>query len=454
MTNKVELGNFIDEINHRLHKARRREQEKSRTFAHHFNVFDYLNTREQGLSLVLADLFNPIANHGQGTLFLREFLQELKLKFDINLPDFDANDVDVRTEETISKGRRIDIYITIKESFCLAIENKPYAKDQDNQIGDYLKFLEKSFPGPNNFLLIYLSPDGSRPEEYSLSSTEYENWEGHFVLMAYHSKSDLVKDDFRIPFTLSEWLGICKNCCKVDRLRWYLEDLVNFCAKKFGGKRMTTDIDTKELMEIVFSDSGKRLETVRTITEYWPDIERNIYLKFADKLIQRIKEEVRISFPKELELEPEIQSNRRGGKILYFSRKSWKRYQINTEDKEDWNAIGIVLPPSSDGDDVYIGVYRPKRDNLVHEEEGHWDALDERLKKKFDATWNKDDDPHWHIRRNMKPKYRNWRNLLPEIHKELNGEKTDIIDYYTNEFLQLVKKAVPIINDIELAMKS
>lgn len=451
MINEVDLKHFLNEVNHRLHMARRLDQERSQTNAHRFNVFDYLNTREQGLSLVLADLFNPIANHGQGILFLKEFLKELKLKFDINLPDFDANDVDVRTEETISKGRRIDIYITIKESYCLAIENKPYAKDQDNQISDYLEHLEKSFPDPNNFLLVYLSPDGGRPDEYSLSSAEYENWKGHFALMAYHSKPGMDNDDFLVPFALSEWLAVCRKSCKAGRLHWFLRDLKTFCTEKFGGEQMTMDIDTKEIKRLVFSDLGKYLDTTKTIARKWPEIENNIYQQFAEKLFKRIEESIEDALPGEESLEFDKLNKMSGGKRLYLRSKSWKNYQT-AKGYEDWNVVGIEPSNSSELNDWFIGVYRPRFSDLDPKEEDRWKTLDERFGQEFDTTW-KDDDKNWHIYRYLKKKYRNWRDLIPEIHRELNGEKTEIIDYYSNEFLELVKKAVPIVNEVESSNK-
>lgn len=68
---------FFSELSPRLETARALERELDRQLARRFNVFHYLSTIEVGLSRIIADLLNPEARHGQGTLFLRTLLDEL-----------------------------------------------------------------------------------------------------------------------------------------------------------------------------------------------------------------------------------------------------------------------------------------------------------------------------------------------------------------------------------------
>ena len=131
--NSMERQRFFAELAPRLDTARTLERELDRNLARRFNVLDYLRTDELGLSRIIAD-------------------------------------------------RRIDISVQIGEGdgrYCLAIENKPYAGDQVNQVRDYLEYLGKEYCA--RFLLIYLSPTGEGPSESSIHKTELEErWKDRF----------------------------------------------------------------------------------------------------------------------------------------------------------------------------------------------------------------------------------------------------------------------------------
>ena len=91
--------------------------------------------------------------------------------------DFEDTDISVTVERQIKANRRVDISVEIKpreprdkEPFCLAIENKPYAADQPNQVKDYLDYLKERYQ--DRALLIYLSRSGDAPSEDSIKASE------------------------------------------------------------------------------------------------------------------------------------------------------------------------------------------------------------------------------------------------------------------------------------------
>ena len=149
---------FFSELAPRLAAARSRDRELDRRLARRFNVFDYLRTDELGLSRVIADLLDSGAGHGQGTLFLRALLDGLN-QFR-PWPDLDARRSSAVVEHRIPSGRKIDVVVRVvasdQETWCLAIENKPYAGDQENQVRDYLEYFGEKFG--ERILLLYLSP--------------------------------------------------------------------------------------------------------------------------------------------------------------------------------------------------------------------------------------------------------------------------------------------------------
>jgi PD-(D/E)XK nuclease superfamily protein len=139
-----------------------------------YNIFYILkNINEKEVithSPILADLLNVNGQHMQGDLFYKEFLKQLEIE---NINDFMFNDeiyFKVETEKWTGDGS-IDIFISYYETnkrFVIAIENKRGAKDQDKQLERYYKYLKNVHK--SNFLLIYLTPYGNDPEEYSISS--------------------------------------------------------------------------------------------------------------------------------------------------------------------------------------------------------------------------------------------------------------------------------------------
>ncbi|MGX9985806.1 PDDEXK-like family protein [Soonwooa purpurea] len=104
-------------------------------------------------SVLLADLLSPEGSHGQKGLFLKLFLDSLN----IDSTNFEYAKVHREyyigeIDEHYTQGGRIDILIEINHQKIL-IENKIYAKDQENQLERY----HQAFP---NAKILYLTIDG------------------------------------------------------------------------------------------------------------------------------------------------------------------------------------------------------------------------------------------------------------------------------------------------------
>ncbi len=237
-----EYSEFFSNLSHRITTARRIELELDRRLARRFNVLDYVRTDELGLSRIIADLLNPSATHGQGTLFLERFFSVFSEHVDFRKRlDLDVLHISVAVEKEITEQRRIDVFVEIVEGeskYALAIENKPFADDQLRQVHDYLLYLRERFG--NRFSLIYLSPPGEGPSAESVSLEELRsNWKERFRILSYAGVSEALQDDrfrpFRIPeLSLDDWLHACRRDCEVDRLRWFLGDVADFCHREFG----------------------------------------------------------------------------------------------------------------------------------------------------------------------------------------------------------------------------
>lgn len=116
-----------------------------------FNLFDVLHVGHYEVrthSPMLAELLNPQGSHGQGAVFLQNFLAVLEID------DFDAELARVTLEVSIGDLGRVDIEITDRKGRRLLIENKIYAGLQERQLERYHQHDPKA-----NLLFLTLNGD-------------------------------------------------------------------------------------------------------------------------------------------------------------------------------------------------------------------------------------------------------------------------------------------------------
>ena len=277
----------------RLTAARRIERELSRVLANRFNPFDYLRTDELGLSRILGDLFNPNASHGQGTVFLLRLLERVRARLPIQrVPTLEPAAVRTRCERPIDDGGRLDISIEIgtrrAEPLCIAIENKPYAADGEGQVDAYLKFLRSRYP--QRHLLIYLSPHGGLPSSESLPPDAPTDGLATLAYCPPAQASGERDSTIQLHFALTDWLRECSLSCDVDRLRWFLRDMENFCHTTFGGP-MTTAREHREVRDFILENDDNLLAAL-AVLEAYPATRNEVIAGFLDRLCERVTREL------------------------------------------------------------------------------------------------------------------------------------------------------------------
>ena len=277
------LERFFNELTPRLEGARNEERELDRRLARKFNAFDYLRTDEQGLSKLIADLLDPKGKHGQGDAFLCRFLDLLGTAGFDRLGDLRNGRVHI--EFPIKDQRRLDIVVHTDRR-CLAIENKPYADDQPDQIKDYLDGLRSHY---EEFLLLYLSPQGESPSEDSVRPADLQGEAGKSLrIMPYHHRvKDVWDDDFeRTDFGLTHWLRECSVHCDVERLCWFLREAETYCEKKFGGSAVTKG-ENDIIKDFVLADD-RNWTTALAIKEALPEILAVVHRQFLESISSRL----------------------------------------------------------------------------------------------------------------------------------------------------------------------
>ena len=453
----MEYEQFFDELASRLKTTKDLDREFDRRLAHRFNVFDYLQDDELGLSRIIADLLDPEGKHGQGTLFLQTLLSLEGPKNRREWPRLDGSHISVvvKRELRIPSGRQIDISIRIDgddgETYCLAIENKPYADDQVNQVRDYLYFLREKFR--ERFLLIYISPTGQAPSQGSVSKRELKESKDHFAIMPYdggqEEPADKFYDDFRIPHSVADWLKECQKNCEVDRLRWFLRDAETFCRRRFGGQAMITDREREAAVKFVLSNPSN-LKTALAVYGSWPDVVDRVCKGFLEELCSRIKSSVKKNetlkqFAGDICVDSEYVVKAWKTKVWLY-RKCWSRYPVRS-DHHGRTIIGLMnerLGP--DGMGFFVGSPM-MRGEMEGEFKNRRKRLDTRLVSALACGKDTDHCPWWW--NGLDQDKKNWSSLIPILYHEKNNQDGEIMRYFVGQFVKIAEIAIPIINEIE-----
>ena len=438
-------------------------RELDRNFAARFNYFDYISTDELGLSKIISDLLNPNQNHGQQYLFLNELIRLFTTLGNSSItlpPDVSTiknSSVLVTTEKYIDNGRRIDILIefaTSAETYCIAIENKPFAGDQENQIKDYLKYLVKKFG--DYFLLIYLSSYGEPPDEHSVD-INYLNANGiegnRFAILPfvyYRDESDEL-EQYRVQFSFVEWLTGCQKLCVAQRLRLFLQDFEKYCQNEFGEQTMTTHGE-KEFIKSFLMKNPENLKYALAVSESWSELCSETFKNFLNLLCIRIKEAIEESpdlapYKQKFRITKEYKTKNEGKHSyvgLVLKSRSANDNSSTIEEEYCWIQFGA----DEEGPDLWwLGVHITNtndmfRNLICHEISSRYPDWRKRYANCNVYSYLKDLD--WGRNNSIG----DWSKLVREIIGECESEEGKILNLYVNEFVEFAKLTLPRIDEI------
>lgn len=217
--NYNQLSSFFEGLDYYLHVSREAQERLDLQLASRFSVFDYISISENKISEVLADLLNPKGKHGQGRLFLDLFLHQC-IRTSPNKNHISSCiqlDFQVFTEYRTINNRPMDIYLKSND-FGIAIENKLWAKEQNEQLSAYMEHLELTFG--NHYLFIFLTVESRDPQ-----SIPIQKWKN---LLTTGNALHLYYDINIIP-----WLLSCREKCQADKIRHFLNDFSNYIQQNF-----------------------------------------------------------------------------------------------------------------------------------------------------------------------------------------------------------------------------
>ncbi|EGK8088914.1 PD-(D/E)XK nuclease family protein [Campylobacter sp. CNRCH_2016_3089] len=167
---------------------------------------------------ILKSLLDPSENHKQGRLFLDLFLKEIKLEGWFRESD---------NVKVLKEYKNIDIYIHNGTKHII-LENKIWAKDQNEQIARYIDTLNNG--EKKDIAVIYLTPYGDRdPSENSLNGWNIENVENELFLKRGNDK--VLYRQISYEKEILTWLKKSqekvKNFCNLNQTIEFYKDAIN-----------------------------------------------------------------------------------------------------------------------------------------------------------------------------------------------------------------------------------
>lgn len=268
-----EIQNLLKTVSNEIQLINTSKRLYAKQLAPDFSIFNYIATNETNLSYILADLLNPKGSHQQDDLFLKHFIK-------ICLPSLQCPEwnefldnlskVEVKTEFPTESSRRMDIYLTDGKQYGICIENKPYARDQKDQLSDYYQELIKKHPYKH---LVYLSQN--LPSDYSVKTEDLEQWQmnNEFSHISYN---DLI-----------DWLNACKADCQNASVLEFINQFIKFIQKQFMG---ISDMSEQNAVINSILESNESIVSAIKIANQIPVLQRNLIEKLNQQLTEKINQ--------------------------------------------------------------------------------------------------------------------------------------------------------------------
>ena len=317
MNNIKEIEKVLRIIKSKIEAHNEFKRAYNKQLAFDFNMLNFFSVGENKVSEILAFFLNEKKSHGQGDIFLKEFLKIL------NREDLDTSGAEIKCEKVITNERRIDVYIKLKETI-IAIENKLEAVDQKNQLKDYSDFLRRKTGG--KYLLLYLNKKGADPNVNSIGEKEREKLivSENLKIIGYR------KDIFPL---LDKWISICQ----ADNVSYFIKQFKQYLdVELFGNKTLKM---TENLKKLILSNKKEVQELIKAYNE----IENSVH-----KRLKKITQEISNS---NYTIEGDIKLEKKW--VSYPSEKRKRVYKFGLSKGQNKIWIQIV----QDGLDIYINHY-------------------------------------------------------------------------------------------------
>lgn len=267
------INSFLEQAGAVLNRERELRKEQERLHAPDFRFYNSIYQDENSISRCIKTLLDVKGKHGQGTLYMDLFLNILLPEQYARVDRADVEASTVVVEKPTTAGRRIDIYIELGDFGVIAIENKPWADDQENQLKDYADYA-RAHCGKGGWLLVYLC--NWQPSEYSIDSATLEDYErgGNFLRLDFNK--------------LIGWLDECEAQTQPLNIKIFIKELI-FLIRE----RVNREVVRNGMSETVsfIESNNENLEMAFSVSESVAQLKLKLLEQFKKKLAEALDSE-------------------------------------------------------------------------------------------------------------------------------------------------------------------
>ena len=399
--------------------------------------------RENRVSDLIVELLKPDGMHGQGDVFIRNFLKILDEKMNGKNRDIGywknavEINVDVSREYNTGNGR-IDIFMEFDNgggnSFAIGIENKVNAGEQEEQLKRYNDYL-KSW---KNYLLIYLTADGKEATTLDEKEKESLSTAGKYLEISY--------EDLLIP-----WLETTLKECEAEKVKIFVKDFMEW-IKLLKKEDHMREIDRKVIEDYLLDKNVCEKERKERIEVAW-------MLRVLPDIFKKMREQVFQTLVKMLT----------NSKEFAQYEKHDEEFSKGVEDasfllnKENWKVEGMPVLyfgigfNNNDFKVVYYGISKNEKNYPF---EGNWKnnntTLQRELRNKLDKifrslpklTANWDVDEWWVAYRYFDDPYKFEVGKEVEFYKKVSEDGyQQVAKYYFDKLVELKNATESLIDD-------
>lgn len=285
-----QISDFLSVINVIIEKDRKEKEERQEK-GESFVIFEELffsRHEEQLHTPFIRMLLDSQGNHGLKNAFLKCFLEQVILKLKPNFKyDFNNSHIEHKdlylgmreiNDDGTSTGGKADIFLSDGSHHAIVIENKfdrngyP-ANDQEKQLERYYNSVLEEYKNQDNFVLIYLTPKGTEPSEYSTGTGKID----------YHTLSYVQKESS--PCIIS-WLEQCVSIASdYPLIRETIKQYITYINNKTG---IMNKENNDELYNVLLSVDN--VASTLEIIDKGEEIYRRIRKDFCEQLIELAKQ--------------------------------------------------------------------------------------------------------------------------------------------------------------------
>lgn len=243
------------------HERARAEAALAADFAPAFNAVALLGPGETALSAAFRWMLDERESHGQGGRFRDLFFQHV---LEDGVEDWDGARVSCEVSTRNGDGR-IDLLIESRDGqVCVAIENKPWAIWQTDQIARYLDDQQSSRLRVRVHALIGGSGDAT--EELRRHWRDDRTVPRVELLPVEVSASDYT--------TVTRWIQACAEAARPERVRGFLFDLARYCRSTVLMEPAMTD--SRETASLILAGGPDALRAAYAVEAAMRDLTREL----------------------------------------------------------------------------------------------------------------------------------------------------------------------------------